>query len=173
MWRMLFTRYGIGLLLFIVVVLIIAGARLFGGGESTTTGLREDYGPGSTVAPTAGDDGESSPLPEPTPFLSPGAARPERVAAAFAAAWVDHRGVSNAAWVARLEPYATPELITKLSNVDPAGVPADRVTGSVQLLPRGAQVVEAVIPVDSGTLRLRLTAPDGRWFVDGVDWGRA
>ncbi|HZN20506.1 MAG TPA: hypothetical protein VFB84_20300 [Micromonosporaceae bacterium] len=172
MWRTLFTRYGIGLLLFAVVVLIVAGARLFGGAGSTTTGLRDDLTPLPTVAPTAGDDGETSPLPAPTLVVSPGAAPPDRVAAAFAAAWTDHRGVSNAAWVARLKPHATPELVAKLAGVDPAGVPADRVTGAVQLLPRGEQLVEAVVPVDSGTLRLRLTAPDGRWFVDGVDWGR-
>jgi len=172
MWRILLSRYGIGLLLAILVLGIVGGARLFAGpGDS-----RAAPGGGNvvtTVNPTAGDDGEFSPPPPETPAIRPGTAPPDKVAAAFAAAWLDHRGVTGEQWLARLKPHATQKLIADLTGVDPEGVPAERVTGPVQMVVRGEEVIDAAIPVDSGTLRLRLVATDGRWFVDGVDWDRA
>jgi hypothetical protein len=172
MWRILFTRYGIGLLLAIVVLGIVGAARLFAGPDSGRTGPSSGTVV-TTVNPTAGDDGEFSPPPTETPAISPGTAPPDKVAAAFAAAWLDHTGVSAERWLSRLKPHATEKLIGDLTGVDPAGVPAERATGSVQMVVRGEQVIDAAIPVDSGTLRLRLVAVDGRWFVDGVDWDRA
>ena len=56
---------------------------------------------------------------------------------------------------------------------DLAGVPAERMTGTAVLQDRGASYVEAASPVDSGTVRLRLLATNGRWLVDGVDWERS
>jgi hypothetical protein len=67
----------------------------------------------------------------------------------------------------------TPTLARELSGVDPAGVPASRVTGKPSLIPLGATVADVLIPVDSGTLRLRLVVLEDRWLVDGVDWKRA
>jgi hypothetical protein len=52
-------------------------------------------------------------------------------------------------------------------------VPADRIAGDLELIPRGRKYVEVAVPVDSGRLILRLIAPEGRWLVDGVDWERA
>lgn len=171
MWRILFSRYGIGVLLAVVVLGIVGAARLFAGPD---TGSRNPGGTGvvTTVNPTAGDDGEVSPPPLETPAISPGTAPPDKVASAFAAAWLDHTGVSSAKWLDRLRPHATAKLIADLEGVDPVGVPAERSTGPMELVTRGETVIEASMPVDSGTLRLRLIAVDGRWFVDGVDWDR-
>jgi hypothetical protein len=171
MWRILFTRYGVGVLLAIVVLGIVGMARLFAGPDSGRTGPSAGSAV-TTVNPTAGDDGEFSPPPLETPAISPGTAPPEKVASAFAAAWLDHDVVSAQRWLSRLKPHATENLIGDLTGVDPAGVPAERATGPVELTVRGELVIDAALPVDSGTLRLRLVAVDGRWFVDGVDWDR-
>ena len=56
--------------------------------------------------------------------------------------------------------------------MDPEGVPADRIVGRPALMPVGDGLVDAVVTVDTGKLRLRLIAPDGHWLVDGVDWER-
>jgi hypothetical protein len=170
--RVLGTRYGLAALLAVVVLAVVGGARLLGGPGAGSAG--PPPGPPEVAVQVSGaDDGEAGPLPSPSPVTSPGAAAPERVAAAFASAWLDHRNVTEDRWLARLRPHATQSLADKLTGVDPAGVPAERVTGALRLLPRGESFVEAIVPVDSGTLRLLLIATDGRWFVDGVDWERA
>jgi hypothetical protein len=163
--RVLRSRYGLALLLAGTVLVILAGARLLGGDGNETTVLGSSDGgrPTATVDPTAGDDGVTSPQSPQQPVTSPGTARPQAVAEAFAAAWVHHQ-VSEQAWYGALLPHSTS---------DPAGVPADRITGEPTLVPRGATFVEVHFPVDTGVLRLRLIAPDGRWLVDGVDWERA
>ena len=170
--RVFATRYGVAIAIAVVVLGIVGAARLFSGpsqpGNSPSAAGRPEF----TVNPTAGDDGEFSPPPTPKPVTSPGAAPANRVAEAFAAAWLDHHDVTGPQWLAQLRPHATQRLLDELTGVDPVGVPADRVTGPVELVTRGEQLIEATMPVDSGTLRLRLTATDGKWFVDGVDWER-
>lgn len=170
--RVLGTRYGIALLLAVVILAIVGLAQLFAGGGQRGIGLRDDAGATSTVAPTAGEDGVVSPPAAVQPVTSPGARPPEGVATAFATAWVSHRGKDSTAWVGGLRPHATRSLVDKLVGVDPAGVPADRITGAAQVIPHGESFVEVAIPVDSGSLRLRLIADGGRWLVDGVDWAR-
>jgi hypothetical protein len=170
--RVFSTRYGLALLIAIVVLGIVGAARLVAGPAAAQRGPSADGLPAATVNPTAGDDGEFSAPPTPQVVISPGTAPPDRVAAAFAAAWLDHRGVTAQQWLARLKPHATPHLVDELTGVDPAGVPAERATGPVDLVPRGERLIDAAIPVDSGTLRLRLVATDGRWYVDGIDWDR-
>jgi hypothetical protein len=176
--RVLGTRYGIALLLAAVVFGVVGIGQLVGPAGPAGGGLRPDTtadagaGSGVAVNPSAGDDGERSAPPTPQPVTSPGATAPERVAELFAAAWIDHRGVDAAGWLTRLRPYATPALADKLSGADPAGVPAERITGSARLAARGESYVEVAVPVDSGLLHLHLVGTDGRWSVDTVDWER-
>jgi len=174
--RVFGSRYGIALLLAVVVLAIVGGAKLFAGPTATTSGgLPGGAAPGGAAVASSppAEDGESVALPTPTLVTASGAAAPEAVATAFATAWVHHRGVDAKQWLNGLRPHATAALVTKLTGADPEGVPADRVTGAVKLVPRGETFTEAAVPVDSGTLRLRLIATDGRWYVDGVDWERA
>ena len=106
------------------------------------------------------------------PRTSPGAPAPVAVARSFATAWLDHRDVTAEQWHAGLRPLATTELAEKLTGVDPVAVPADRITGDPVVVPRNDSLVEVVIPVDSGELRLGLVALEGRWRIDTVDWQR-
>lgn len=167
------SRMGVALLLALVVLGVVGVARAFSGAGGDDPGARAPVRPLVTATSTIADDGLLVPAATPSPLHSPGAAPPEAVAKAFASDWVTHTGVSMATWHSRLREHLTPALATELSGVDPVVVPADRLTGEPVLIPRGSTVVEVVIPVDSGKLRLRLVAPDGRWLVDGVDWERA
>jgi hypothetical protein len=173
--RVLRSRYGLAALLAVVVVAVLASSRLVvgpsGAEQPTVVGAPER--PITTVDPTAGDDGLTSPEPPPAPASSPGTAKPLAVARAFASAWVRHRDVDAEEWRAGMLPHSTEDLTERLAESDPGGVPADRITGDPLMIPRGAEYVEVAVPLDSGRLLLRLIAPDGRWLVDGVDWERA
>jgi hypothetical protein len=171
------TRYGIALVLTLVILGIVVTARTF-----LDAGTRNDVGPllepptaPSITGPTLGDDSEfepSSDAPEPPP-VSAGAAPPTTVATQFVTAWLRHTGVTGDQWRAGLTPHATTSLMAKLKDTDPASVPADRITGEVRVETRGPSLVEATVPVDSGTVRLRLVPTAGRWKVDFLDWGRS
>lgn len=168
------SRVGVAAVLAVIVLGIVGVARALsdrGDGGSTVNGAPSSLR--VTVDATAGDDGIASPEPPPSPRLRPGSPAPQAVARTFATAWVKHRGVSAEGWHSALLPYSTDNLAQKLSGVDPVVVPADRLTGEPVVIPYAASIVDVAIPVDSGTLRLRLVAPDGRWLVDGVDWQRA
>lgn len=168
------SRVGVAVVLALIVLGIVGVARAFSDGSDGASTL--NGAPSSLrviVDPTAGDDGIASPEPPPAPRLRPGTPAPQLVAQAFATAWVKHRGISAEGWHSALLPYCTDDLAQKLSGVDPMIVPADRLAGEPVVIPYAAGIVDVSIPVDSGRLRLRLVAPDGRWLVDGVDWQRA
>ncbi|HLL68114.1 MAG TPA: hypothetical protein VK453_20715 [Micromonosporaceae bacterium] len=171
--RLISTRYGIALALCAVLLLVIGAFRGVAGStdaEPPAPLIATSSQP--SVDPSAVDDGEVEHVDPPAPSLSAGAPDPATVATKFAEAWLRHTGVSADRWLADLTPYATQALVAKLGGVDPAGVPADRMTGGVSINARDPALMEASIPVDSGTLRLRLLADKGRWRVDGVDWER-
>jgi len=166
------SRLGLALLLAVVILGIVGAAQLISGPSGGEPGLvGAPPSPITTADPTAGDDGLTS-TDDASPRTSPGAPAPEAVARSFATAWLTHRDVTAEQWHDALRPLSTAELAEKLSGVDPAGVPADRLTGEPVVIPRSDSLVEVALPVDSGELRLSLVAPDGRWRVDGVDWRR-
>ncbi|HEX2770813.1 MAG TPA: hypothetical protein VHN18_00090 [Micromonosporaceae bacterium] len=167
------SRVGVAVLLAVVVFGIVGVARaLSGPAGADEPGARPPARPLVTAASTA-DDGPASPAATPTLVRPPVGPGPEAVGAAFAADWVASAGLSPAAWHNRLRPRMTPALTQELSGVDPIGVPATRLTGRPSVIPLGATVADLLIPVDSGTLRLRLVVLGDRWLVDGVDWKRA
>jgi hypothetical protein len=168
-------RVGVAAVLFLVVLGAVGIGRVIGSGSGSD---RPPFSTGNTaplsVNPSANDDGlagTATPTTVVAPSLSPGAAAPLRVARDFITAWLDSK-LTAERWHAGVSRYATPALAAKLSGVDPAGVPAERTTGEVRLSPRGDGAASAIVPVDSGTVELRLLATGGRWLVDGVDWSR-
>ncbi|ASW57024.1 hypothetical protein [Plantactinospora sp. KBS50] len=170
--RALRSRLGAAVALAVVVVGILGAARLVTGPDSRPAVVGQPHRPITTVNPTAGDDGLSGDAGPATPRVSPGAERPEVVARAFAAAWLE-RDRSAAGWQAALAPRSTPALAQRLSGVDPAGVPAQRITGEPVLTPQTADLAEVSLPVDTGTLRLQLVGDGGVWRVDEIDWERS
>jgi hypothetical protein len=173
--RLLGSRYGLALVLVVVVLGIVGITRAIGGPYRSTSAY-PDAAPSQrdvAASPTAGDDSLVSPEAPAPPSTSPGAPEPQAVAASFVQAWLTHDGVTPEQWRAGFAKYATAGLRTKLKDTDPAGVPAQRSTGPVVLQNRAGTYVEATVPVDSGTVRLRLLGANGRWLVDGVDWERA
>jgi hypothetical protein len=172
--RLLGTRYGMALVLAVVVLGIVGVTRGLAGSYHQTLGATvEPSRSNVNVDPTAGNDSVLTPESPAPPVTSPGAPEPATVAAEFTRAWLAHDGVTAEQWRAGFAKFATRALRDKLKDTDPAGVPAQRITGDVVLQSHSASFVEASIPVDSGTVRLRLLATNGRWLVDGVDWGRA
>ena len=175
--RLLGTRYGIALVLAVVVFGIVGALRGFSGSRPPPpAGLGAAPATASALAasaePNDGDDSVDTPPSPPDPVTSPGAATPDTVALKFATAWLHHTGVSAQQWWNGLKPYATEALLAKLKDTDPAGVPAERTTGPAEIQKRDVSYVDVTIPLNSGTLKLRLLATNGRWLVDGVDWER-
>lgn len=170
--RLIGSRYGISLAAVVVVAAIVLVARALGGGDRPPpTGDPDQRG--AATASYEPDDGEDSPAPVESPSTSPGAADPTAVALAFAQAWLHHDGVSSQQWFDGLAKYVTDDLREQLTGVDPAGVPANSVTGDPTLAAGDRAYAQVTIPVDSGVLSLRLLATNGRWLVDGVDWERS
>jgi hypothetical protein len=171
--RLLGTRYGIGLILAVVILGIVGIAKVFVDNRPTNIPIGPVVSPVSTaVAPDSslGDDSVDDPATAvPGPSLSANTPTADKVADRFMAAWLKHTGVSGDRWRAALKPNATTELLAKLKDTDPAGVPADHVTGPIQLIPQGS-VTQADVPVNGGTVHLRLVVVKGRWQVDGIDW---
>jgi hypothetical protein len=182
--RLLGNRYALAGLLVLGIGAVLVGARLAGGAAGPpplTTGAGS---PGAVASVPGGsavglstqdDDGVDeggAPDSPGQPSTSPGAAGPLAVANLFTTAWLRHTGVSAQDWYAGLRGYLTAQLADELSGVDPAGVPANRATGTATLIPHDAGFAEVTVPLDTGTLTLRLLATGGRWLVDGVDWTR-
>lgn len=164
------SRWGVAIVIVAIIAAVIGIGRLFSDGEANRPSLSSGSpAPAISIDPSD-DDSVVDSDPPPGPSTSPGRAQPETVAYAFASAWSNHKGVTPKAWRDRLLPNSTKTLAKELDGVDPAGVPADRVTGRPSLVPVGATVVNAVVTMDSGKLNLRLVSPDGHWLVDGIDW---
>jgi hypothetical protein len=168
------SRVGVALILSVIVLSVVGIAKLFGDSSPTYTSSPGNFieTPGAYSGASFGpDDGVVSPLPTVSPSVAEGAAPPAQVAKAFAENWLERTRTAKS-WLAALRPHSTQQLLDQLQDVDPAAVPATRITGDVSLITLSESAVQAMIPLDSGQLRLRLVGPDGHWFVDGVDWVR-
>jgi hypothetical protein len=154
------SRWGVAIILVVIVFAVIGLGRLFSGGKDDNPVVTGGGSP-ATVASV-----------NPSPSTGPGKAQPEAVAYAFASAWVDKK-VSAKTWRDQLLPNSTQKLADELKGVDPASVPADRLIGRPNVAAVNSDLVTAVVTMDSGKLSLRLTAPDGQWLVDGIDWDPA
>lgn len=110
---------------------------------------------------------------ESVPVKPPPAAQAAPVVVAFAAAWA-RPDLPADAWWRGVTPMCDDGFAHSLRTVDPARVPATRVTGrpvATQGPAGGAAVYE--VATDAGTLTVALAAVDGRWVVTGNDFVRA
>jgi len=124
------------------------------------------------VSPSAEPGGHDDHGHDPAPAApsSQAAARAE----AFARTWV-RRDLDAERWWAAIAPLCEEGFGERLRTVDPANVPATRVTGRAKQLRAGDEDSPAVydVPTDAGTLRVTLASIDGRWLVAGNDFRRA
>lgn len=109
-----------------------------------------------------GADGTTTPLPSsatttplPTrltaPLVQPTSAAPDpaalQVARQWATAWATHpAGITNAQWLDGLRPLTTAEYLPEMSTVDPANIPATRVTGEPTVTKSYTSSVEVLVP---------------------------
>jgi hypothetical protein len=171
--RIFRSRWGVAIVLVVLVFAVVALGRLFSSGKNDNPVVGGGGSP-ATVASVnpSEDDGDISSEAPPTPSTGPGKAQPEAVAYAFASAWIDKK-VSAKTWRDQLLPNSTQKLADELKGVDPTTVPADRLIGRPSVAAVNSDLVTAVVTMDSGKLSLRLTAPEGQWLVDGIDWDPA
>ena len=98
----------------------------------------------------------------PSPALS--------VAARWTGAWVDHPpGVPAQKWVDGLRPFTTDEYLGVLVGVDPANIPATRVTGEPRATKVAARSVQVTVPTNALTLDVLVVLTDDGWRVAGYD----
>lgn len=171
--RLIGSRYGLAVIGIVLVMIIVGIARALSGTQPL-----DAVGPppppqlSASSSEVLGDDSIATSEPPPTPTAIPGAAAPEKVALDFANAWLKSTNVTSAQWVKGMEPFSTRRLQEQFKDADPTSVPADSVNGPVTIRARDGQLVEADVPVNPGTLKLRILVSNGRWLVDGVSWVR-
>lgn len=165
----------VGVLLAVgVVVALVAALGQWGSPRTAASGagaLGPVADPASTAAVGAG---VATAPPELTPTTLPLSAAPPAalgVAGRWATAWVDHpAGTTAAAWSAGLAPYTTQEYLPQLATVDPADVPASRVTGAPQAVEVRPDSLRVQVPTDAVRLELLLVqVGPGDWRVAGYD----
>jgi hypothetical protein len=130
----------------------------------TTTRSGASSSPVPTVLP---------PVPELTPSPLPLSRAPAQaldVAARWAAAWVrPPDGTTAREWLEGLRTTTTDEYLGVLSGVDPANIPATRVTGAPRPVRVAASSVQVQMQTDALTLLVLVVETDEGWRVAGYD----
>lgn len=144
--------------------------------ESENRWTHEDSGESSAASPGAATSAEPSETRLTESPLSPTSApaAPEAVAAAtkWARAWVNHpEGTTNEKWLAGLAPYTTEEYLPVMESVEPANIPASKVTGKAKVTHSTSSSVEAEVPTDGPTLLITVVKTHDGWLVAAYDQG--
>ncbi|MFY1595986.1 hypothetical protein [Micromonospora sp. WMMD737] len=88
-------------------------------------------------------------------------------AARFVGLWA-RPTVPSARWRAELRPYAVPAYADLLGTVDPANVPATRITAPARVVSASDTRAEVDVDTDAGVLRVVCVRDDQRWLVATV-----
>ncbi len=182
--RIIFSRYGIVVIILLLVVGALALARgqddfpVGSGGSGEETSSSED----SPTQELTADDGvtvpecegeacheDDSPLHDPYEEVE----LPEEAvdkAVGFAEAWVDTEGKGPEGWFQGIQPYMTEEAAALMRGVDPVSVPATEITGEAEV-----DGDEVRVPMDTGTLVLPMVERSNAWVEQGwlvaaIDW---
>ncbi|MGE3286066.1 MAG: hypothetical protein AB7J32_08175 [Pseudonocardia sp.] len=137
-------------------------------GSPAGSGAATSGRPTAAATPTA-----LPPVPALTPTTLPASRAPQealQVASRWSLAWVRPApGVTAEQWLDGLRPYTSEEYLGVLAAVDPANIPAHRVTGEprpVRVSPRSLQVD---VPMDALTLRVLVVDTEQGWRVAGYE----
>ena len=94
------------------------------------------------------------------------------IATRWTTAWANHpQGVSTYQWLQGMRPYTTEEYMTVMESIDPANVPASRVTGPATAIASVAGSIDVRVPTDSGPLAVTLINTSDGWRVTHYDQG--
>jgi len=157
----------------LIVAIGIAVPQLLGnpGGTSPEPARIQDPG-------AAGTTSRNSPAPMSTrltaPLVQPTSAAPDPaaldVAKRWATAWATHpAGITTAQWLETLRPLTTEEYLPEMSTVDPANIPATKVTGEPTAVKSYTSSVEALVPTDGPKLSITVAKTPSGWLVTGYD----
>ncbi|MGI8816280.1 MAG: hypothetical protein ACR2G2_13660 [Pseudonocardia sp.] len=113
------------------------------------------------------------PVAELTPVILPPSQAPAAAlttATRWTQAWAKHpKGTTTDSWLKGLRPWTTEEYLGVLETVDPANVPATRVTGSARAVSVSPKSVRIEVPTDALTVLVLVTDTGNEWRVAGYD----
>lgn len=172
-------RHLAGTLVFLALLVTALGIvlpKVMGKPATATPGAAPNS---SSAAPTAGvaapvPSTETLPTRLSSPLLTPTSAPPNpeaiNVAKQWATAWVNHpAGISNADWLTGLRALTTDEFLPQMQTVDPANIPATRVTGDPTVQTSYTSSVEVIIPTDGPKLSITVINTGAGWRVSDYD----
>lgn len=114
-----------------------------------------------------------APVPDLTPTTRPTSQAPAAaldVAARWSAAWVrPPAGATAQQWLDGLRATTTEEYLGVLGAVEPANIPATRVTGDPRPVRVAARSVQVEVPTDALTLVVLVVDTETGWRVAGYD----
>jgi hypothetical protein len=171
--RIIFSRYGIVVIILILVLGVIALAQQreqtpLDGNDSGADGATGD---GSSESFTE-DDGLMTEDCEGDDCYAVEELPQEAVdrSVEFAEAWLNPNGYGPTGWYDSIVQFVTTEQADLLQGVDPVSVPAKTITGEAT-----AEGPKVSIPLDTGTLTLTMAEgsnnwTENGWLVSAIDW---
>ncbi|WP_410623136.1 hypothetical protein [Amycolatopsis sp. cmx-8-4] len=174
-------RHLVGTLVFLAILVTVLGIvvpKVMGKQPAKASPLATGT---TTTSVTATQPGVAASVPTsnlPTrlsqPLVTPTTAAPNgdavRVAKEWAAAWVNHpAGITSAQWLEQLKPFTTEEYLPVMSSVDPANVPATKVTGEPTVGTSYTSSVQLTIPTDGPKLSITVVSTNAGWRVADYD----
>jgi hypothetical protein len=179
-WPLRSPRHLMGTLVFLAILVTALGIvlpKVVGKPQakaSPTTGTTTSVT--ATTPPGAAAPVPTSNLPTrlSAPLATPTTAAPNgdavRVAKDWAAAWVDHpAGITSEQWLAKLKPFTTEEYLPVMGSVDPANIPATKVTGEPVVGTSYTSSVQLTIPTDGPKLAITVVNTNAGWRVADYD----
>ncbi|HEY0450235.1 hypothetical protein [Actinophytocola sp.] len=144
------------------------------GAANTTSGAPTTQGATTTEDQQPGGTGGSATTNLPTRIASPPqrptSAAPAdealKVARSWGEAWVHHPdGVTTQKWLDGLRPFTTEEYLVEMATVDPANIPATKVTGRPKATESFTSSVTVKLPTDGGDLAITVIDTPQGWRV--------
>jgi hypothetical protein len=178
-WPLRSPRHLMGTLVFLAILVTALGivlpkvvgkpqAKASPGTGTTTSVTATPPGLAAPVATSNLPTRLSTPLATPTPAAPNGDAI--RVAKEWAAAWVNHpAGITSEQWLAQLKPFTTEEYLPVMSTVDPANIPATKVTGEPVPGTSYPKSLQVTIPTDGPKLAITVVSTNAGWRVADYD----
>ena len=154
-----------------VLVAATIGIGMTNGSVGLPVGARPTPSAAAPVAPP--EPVLLPPVPELEPTTLPVSAAPAaalQVASRWARAWVrPPGGTTSAKWLDGLRTTTTDEYLGVLVGVDPANIPATKVTGAAKAVSVSPRSLRVQVPTDALTLVITVVDTDAGWRVSGYD----